>query len=186
MILSVSRRTDIPAFYSDWFMNRLREGFVYVRNPMNYKQVSNVVLNPEVVDCIVFWTKNPEKLMNHLDEIDQMGYQYYFQFTITPYNHSIEPSLPPKARIIETFKRLSNKIGKEKVVWRYDPIILNEELTIEHHVRSFAEMVASLSEFTTDCIIGLAERVYQWLQGANPKSANSGHGRYGGYWSAES
>ena len=86
MILSVSRRTDIPAFYSDWFFNRIKEGFVYVRNPMNIHQVSKIRIEPEVVDCIVFWTKNPSKMLDRLSELD--SYHYYFQFTVNPYNHS--------------------------------------------------------------------------------------------------
>lgn len=82
MILSVSRRTDIPAFYSEWLINRLKDGFVYVQNPMNANQISNIQLSPDVVDCIVFWTKNPKPLMEKLDLIDSMGYKYYFQFTL--------------------------------------------------------------------------------------------------------
>lgn len=84
MILSVSRRTDIPAFYSEWFMNRIREGFVYVRNPFNANQISKINIKPEVVDCIVFWTKNPKPLMDNLGELDKMNFKYYFQITITP------------------------------------------------------------------------------------------------------
>ena len=90
MILSVSRRTDIPSYYSEWFMNRLHEGYVYVRNPMNKNQVSKILLTPNVVDCIVFWSKNPKPMMDKLEKIDQMGYKYYFQFSVTPYGKSIE------------------------------------------------------------------------------------------------
>lgn len=157
MILSVSRRTDIPAFYTEWFMNRLHEGFVYVKNPMNANQISKVNIRPEVVDCIVFWSKNPEPLIKKLDEIDQMGYKYYFQFTITPYDSSIEKSLPDKNEIIETFIALSKKIGKDKVIWRYDPIILNDKLTIDFHVNKFAEMMAKLSYYTNECIISFVD-----------------------------
>lgn len=81
MILSVSRRTDIPNYYSDWFLNRIKEGYLYVRNPINVHQISKIILSPEVVDCIVFWTKNPEPLLARLDELDE--YKYYFQFTLT-------------------------------------------------------------------------------------------------------
>ena len=83
MILSVSRRTDIPCFYSEWFYNRIKEGYVCVRNPMNPHQVSKIELSPEVVDCIVFWTKNPEPMMDRLEELSE--YNYYFQFTLTLY-----------------------------------------------------------------------------------------------------
>lgn len=121
MILSASRRTDIPAFYADWFLNRLREGSVLVRNPMNYHQVSEVKLTPENVDCIVFWTKNPSHFIEKLPEIDNLGYRYYFQFTLNPYDRSIEENLPEKNVLIETFKRLSDQCGPQKVIWRYDP-----------------------------------------------------------------
>jgi hypothetical protein len=87
MILSVSRRTDIPAFYSEWFFNRLKEGFALVRNPMNPHQISRVDISPKNIDCIVFWSKDPEKIIGRLDEL--AGYTYYFQFTITPYNRDI-------------------------------------------------------------------------------------------------
>ena len=97
MILSVSRRTDIPAFYMPWFMNRLREGYVMVRNPMNYHQVSRVSLSPEVIDCIVFWTKNTMPLMPHLGEI-ALQYPFYIQYTLNPYGRDLEPGLPPLAQ----------------------------------------------------------------------------------------
>ena len=103
MILSVSRRTDIPAFYSDWFFNRLREGFVYVRNPMNIHQVSKITLSPELIDCIVFWSKNPKPMLSRLNELK--GYMYYFQFTINPYDTRMEVSVPKKEAIIKTAVR---------------------------------------------------------------------------------
>ena len=90
MILSVSRRTDIPAFYSDWFFNRIKAGLVDVRNPMNIHRISRIDISPEVVDCIVFWTKNPEPILPFLKEIDDMDYDYYFQMTITDYEDDIE------------------------------------------------------------------------------------------------
>ena len=103
MIISASRRTDIPAFYSEWFMRRLREGWVYVPNPMNSHQVRNVSLDPEVVDCIVFWTKNPQNMLKYLREISEMGYLYYFQFTLTPYDASLETHLPSKTDLVDVF-----------------------------------------------------------------------------------
>ena len=121
MILSVSRRTDIPNYYSEWFINRIREGYLYVRNPMNFHQISKIDLSPRIVDCIVFWTKNPLPLMDQLDELKD--YKYYFQFTLTGYGKDIEPGLPDKKKeMTDIFRRLSEKTGKEKVIWRYDPI----------------------------------------------------------------
>ena len=157
MILSVSRRTDIPAFYTEWLMNRLNEGYIYVKNPMNSNQISKVEINPDVVDCIVFWSKNPKPLISKLEEIDTMGYKYYFQFTITPYDNTIERSLPGKEEIVETFKLLSNKIGKDKVIWRYDPIILNDRLNIDYHIESFERIISKLSGYTDECIISFVD-----------------------------
>jgi len=158
MILSVSRRTDIPAYYSEWFINRLKAGYVYVRNPMNPDQISKVALNTDVVDCIVFWSKNPEPLLSKLDFIDNLGYKYYFQFTITPYNKNIETGLVDKRRIADTFIRLSERIGKEKVIWRYDPIIINNQFSIEYHVDSFRKLADKLSGYTEECVISFVDR----------------------------
>jgi len=152
MILSVSRRTDIPNYYSDWFFNRIKEGFLYVRNPMNIHQISKIDLSPEVIDCIVFWTKNPENMIERLDELKD--YKYYFQFTLTGYGKDVEPNIPNKRNeLIPTFKRLSEKIGKEKVIWRYDPILINQRYTMEYHLRAFDEIASSLSGYTEKVVI---------------------------------
>ena len=127
MILSVSRRTDIPAFYSEWFFNRIKAGFVDVRNPMNIHRVSRVKITPDVVDCIVFWTKNPKPMLSHINELSD--YKYYFQFTVNPYDKLIEEAVPKKYSIIDTFKALSDKIGSNRVIWRYDPILLSDIIT---------------------------------------------------------
>ena len=118
MILSVSRRTDIPSYWSDWFLRRIKEGFACVRNPMNPHQISQISLSPEVVDCIVFWTKNPGPLAKRLDELD--GYPYYFQYSLTGYGKDVESNLPDKkAVLIPLFQELSRKLGPKRVVWRY-------------------------------------------------------------------
>ena len=130
MIISASRRTDIPTYYSKWFINRLKDGYVYVRNPMNIHQISSISLSPDVVDGIVFWTKNPIPMFNKLDELK--NYSYYFQFTLNPYGKDIEPNVPSKKDIIiPAFQQLSKEIGKDRVVWRYDPIFLNEKYNME-------------------------------------------------------
>lgn len=139
MILSASRRTDIPNYYMDWFLHRVQEGFVYVRNPINPHQISRISLSPSVVDCIVFWTKNPENMLPHLGEL--AAYPYYVQFTLTSYGRDIEPNLPDKKnRLIPTFQALSSKIGKERVVWRYDPIFLNQRYTVSYHLAAFRKL----------------------------------------------
>lgn len=155
MIISVSRRTDIPAFYSEWFFNRLKEGFVYVQNPINPKQVSKVVLSPETVDCFVFWTKNPKPMLKRLDELKD--YKYYFQFTITGYNSDVEMGINNKSDIIQTFKELSNSIGKDKVILRYDPIFLSKEYTIDYHVRAFRKLCSQLEGYTKKCVISFID-----------------------------
>ena len=156
MILSVSRRTDIPNYYSDWFINRIKEGFLYVRNPINIHQISKIDLSPEVVDCIVFWTKNPENMIERLDELKR--YKYYFQFTLTGYGKDIEPNIPDKRSVlISTFKNLSDKIGKDKVIWRYDPILLSNKYTMEYHLKAFEEISGSLAGFTEKVIISFMD-----------------------------
>lgn len=152
MIISASRRTDIPAFYSTWLVNRLKAGFVYVRNPMNPNQVSKIPLNTEMVDCIVFWTKNAAPLMAKLDMIDSMGYLYYFQWTLTPYGKDIEGNLPDKAKIIDSFKALSAKIGSQRIIWRYDPIIVSRKFPVEYHIQAFAKLCHQLKGYTNKCI----------------------------------
>lgn len=161
MILSVSRRTDIPAFYSDWFFNRLKEGFALVRNPMNIHQVSKVTLSPEVIDCIVFWSKNPKPMLARLDELKD--YMYYFQFTINPYDRGLELGVPRKEGIISTFKELSEKIGPKRVVWRYDPILLTENMGVDYHVRYFEEIAKRLEGYTNTCVISFVD-LYQKTQ----------------------
>lgn len=156
MILSVSRRTDIPNYYSEWFLNRIREGYLYVRNPINTHQISKIILSPEVVDCIVFWTKNPEPLFSRLDELDE--YKYYFQFTLTGFGNDIECNVPHKKKyMIPTFQKLSQKIGKERVIWRYDPIIFTDKYTPQYHLKAFGQMAKELHGYTSKCVISFVD-----------------------------
>ncbi len=156
MILSVSRRTDIPNYYSDWFIARIKEGFLYVRNPMNAHQVSKIDLSPELIDCIVFWTKNPANMIEKLEDL--RNYMYYFQFTLTGYGKDVEPNLPNKREeLIPTFKRLSEKIGKERVIWRYDPIMVSKRYTINYHLKAFEEIASSLADYTENVVISFVD-----------------------------
>lgn len=156
MIISASRRTDIPTYYSDWFFNRIREGFVCVRNPMNIHQISKVSLDPSVVDGIVFWTKNPIPMMNRLDELKD--YTYYFQFTVNPYGPDVEQNIPSKRNvIIPAFQELSKKIGPERIIWRYDPIFLTPKYSTEWHIHCFEYMAEALSGYTRKCIISFLD-----------------------------
>jgi hypothetical protein len=155
MIISASRRTDIPAFYSQWFFNRLNQGFVMVRNPMNPQLVSKISLNPQLIDCIVFWTKNPGNMMKHLDQLK--GYHYYFLFTITSYGPDLEKYLPPKDEVIEIFIELSRKLGKEKVIWRYDPVLITDTIDEEYHYHHFDYIARKLHPYTERCIISFLD-----------------------------
>ena len=150
MIISASRRTDIPAYYSEWMLGRIKERVVHVRNPINKHQVREISLEPDVIDCIVFWSKNPKPMLEKLESLS--GYSYYFQFTLNPYDNDIERNLPPKEEIIESFKRLSDKIGPQRVIWRYDPVLLNPRYSITYHIDKFSAFASRLKGFTEKVI----------------------------------
>lgn len=175
MIISASRRTDIPAFYAPWFLNRLGEGHVLVPNPFNPRSVSRVSLRPDAVDCIVFWTKNPAPMLPRLGELN--GFKYYFQFTLNPYGKDIERNLPSIEERIETFRKLSEMIGKERVVWRYDPILINETYDTRFHREAFARLARKLSNHTERCMgsassTAIAISVRPWTAG-HPSAGNA-------------
>lgn len=156
MILSVSRRTDIPNYYSEWFINRIKEGHLYVRNPMNPHQISRIICSPDVVDCIVFWTKNPANMLDKLDSL--RDYIYYFQFTLTGYGRDVEPNLPDKrAELIPTFRKLSERIGKEGVIWRYDPILFSPRYSMDYHLKAFEEIADNLAGYTERVVISFID-----------------------------
>ncbi len=171
MILSASRRTDIPCCHALWFMNRIREGFVLTRNPMNPSQLFRFSLSPDIVDCIVFWTKDPANLMPYLDELDERGYQYYFQFTLTPYGPDLEKFLRPKAGIQHTFLSLSQRVGKNRVVWRYDPIVLSSQFNIDYHKTQFFRLCQLLSPYTDTVTISFLD-LYPKLKNAGFRCAS--------------
>lgn len=151
MILSVSRRTDIPAYYSQWLVNRFKEGYILTRNPMNHHQVSKVLLKPELIDCIVFWTKDPENLIDKLESFKE--YPYYFHITINPYGEDVERRVRPKKDIIESVKRLCGLIGKDRIIWRYNPIIITDKYTLEYHSKYFAQLMKMLQPYCSKCVI---------------------------------
>ncbi|WP_455619893.1 DUF1848 domain-containing protein [Eisenbergiella sp.] len=174
MILSVSRRTDIPCRYSEWFMNRIREGFAVVRNPFNAGQLSRIPMTPEVVDCIVFWTKDPQPLMPYLKELDSRGYRYYFQFTLTPYSKALEPGLRDKKEIIRTFRSLAEQIGSSRIIWRYDPVVLNETMGIEYHRKAFRQLCCELQGCMRSVTVSFVDRYTgngYWQEPGKPEPA---------------
>lgn len=155
MILQTGMRTDIPAFYSDWFINRIREGYVLVRNPYNQSAVTKYRINPDVVDLIAFCTKNPAPMLEHMDILKSYG-QYWF-VTITPYSREIEPNVPDKKQVMDEFKILSKTVGIDSVGWRYDPIFISDKYSLDFHIDAFEKMAKELSEYTNTCIISFID-----------------------------
>lgn len=157
MIISASRRTDIPAFYSEWLMNRIGEAYCCVVNPFNANQVSRVSLRPRDVDAIVFWTKNAEPLIPHLVTLNGLGYRYYFQYTMNNYPPSLEPCVPDLQHRVDTFLQLSELIGRERIIWRYDPVIISKSTPEDYHREAFARIATALAGSTDQVVISLVD-----------------------------
>lgn len=155
MILQTGMRTDIPAFYSEWFMNRIKEGYVFVRNPYYPEQVTRYEINTNVVDLIAFCTKNPIPMMKYTEKLKAYG-QYWF-VTITPYGKDLEPNVPDKNIVIKCFRELSGIIGINSMGWRYDPVITNEKYSVEYHIYAFEKIASRLSGCTETCIISFVD-----------------------------
>ncbi len=171
MIINTGQRTDIPAFYAEWFANRIKEGIVCVRNPFNPAQVSRYRLDPSVVDVIGFCSKNPAPFFPYMNLIKDYG-QYWF-VTITPYGKDIEPGVPDKHRILEDFKELSRMVGINSIGWRYDPILINDRYTVDYHLKAFEQMASSLCGYTNTVVISfidLYEKVKRNFSEARPVS----------------
>ena len=152
MILNVSGRTDIVAFYSKWFMNRYKDGYVDVRNPFYPKLVSRIYFND--VDLIVFCTKNPVPILNNLDKINK---PIIFQVTLTPYGKDIEPNVPPKGKIIVAIKKISSIIGVDNLYVRYDPILINDKYDVPFHIRSFESLCTKLNGYIKHIIVSFVD-----------------------------
>lgn len=155
MIIQTGMRTDIPAFYSEWLLNRIREGYVLVRNPYNPSQVTRYSLSPDVVDLIAFCTKNPAPMLPHMEELKPYG-QYWF-VTITPYGKDIEPNVPDKQKVMESFKLLSDILGADSIGWRYDPILVDAGHSVEWHISEFEKMAQTLAGYTQTCVISFLD-----------------------------
>nr|WP_325194801.1 DUF1848 domain-containing protein [uncultured Oscillibacter sp.] len=162
MIINTGQRTDIPAFYARWFLKRLQAGFVCVRNPYNPSQVSRYRLSPDVVDCIGFCTKNPLPMLSYLDRLQDYGQYWYV--SITPYGRDLEPNVPDKHLLLDAFRQLSQKVGKLRVGWRYDPILLTDRYTPEYHLRAFRTMAEALAGFTDTVVISFVDCYPKVLQ----------------------
>ncbi len=155
MVINTGNRTDIPAFFSDWFYNRIREGYVLVRNPYHPEFVTRYRLDPSVVDVISFCTKNPLPILRRIHELDT--FRTFFMVTITPYGREIEPYVPDKEKIIDAFRRLSEYAGRDAVSWRYDPVFISEKYTADFHKKKFAEMAEKLKACTDQCVVSFID-----------------------------
>ena len=155
MIINTGQRTDIPAFYSEWFVNRLKAGFVLVRNPYQPQRVTRYRLNPEVVDLIGFCTKNPTPMLPHMDLLKPYGQYWYV--TVTPYGRDIEPRVPGKLRVLDSFRRLSDTVGADSMGWRYDPMFINDAWTVERHIKAFEYMAKELAGYTRTAVISFID-----------------------------
>ena len=167
MIINTGMRTDIPAFYHEWLINRIREEYVLVRNPYNLSQVTRYSLSPEVVDLITFCTKNPSPILPHMDILKPYG-QYWF-VTITPYGKDIEPNVPDKQKVMEDFKRLSDIVGVDSMGWRYDPILVDAEHSVEWHIDQFEQMSENLAGYTKTCVISFID-IYKKVERNFPEA----------------
>lgn len=166
MIINTGQRTDIPAFYSKWFINRIREGYVLVRNPYYPSLVTKFLLNPDVVDVIGFCTKNPRPMFKYLDELKPFGQFWYI--SITGFDKDIEPNVPSIDQVIEDFKFLSYKVGKNAIALRYTPIIINEKYTLQRHIDTFEYITSKLEGYTSLAVFGFVD-IYDKLKRNHPE-----------------
>ena len=157
MIISASRRTDIPAFYSEWFINRIRAGYCTVPNPFNTKQVSWIDLSPDQIDVIVFWTRNPRPLFPYLKELDRLGYRFYFQYTVMANPTAIDPKSPPTETAIKASRDLSELVGAKRLIWRYDPIVFTPLTPPTYHQEAYAKIAQNLIGCTNRSVISLVD-----------------------------
>ena len=151
----MGQRTDIPGFFSRWFINRVKEKFVFVRSPYAPQQLLRYRIEPEVVDILSFCTKNPAPMLPHLEYIRR--FPQIWQVTITPYGKEIEPGVPEKSDVIKAFQALSKRVGAAACLWRYDPVFLSETYSAAFHREAFAKLACALRGFTTVCVVSFID-----------------------------
>ena len=156
MIVNVGGRTDIVNYYTTWLINRLKEGYVYSRNPLFTNNVSKISLNPKDVDCLMFCSKNYKPIIKYMKDINEK-YRIICHYTITAYEKDVEPNVSTIEESIKTLKELSKIVGKEKVLWRYDPILLTEKYTVQRHIETFEYMAKEISPYVQRCIFSFVE-----------------------------
>lgn len=167
MIINTGARTDTVQYYTNWLLNRFREGYVLTRNPMFPNKVSRYELSPDKVDCVVFCSKNYKPILSNLHEITDR-FHTYFHYTITAYGKDIEPGVPDISESMQTLIALSEQVGKERVSWRYDPVLLTKHYTIETHLLTFEKMAKILAPHIDRCIFSFVE-MYKKLEANMPE-----------------
>ena len=167
MIINTGGRTDTVQYYSDWLLRRFAEGYVLSRNPLFPDKVTRYELTPDKVDCVVFCSKNYKPILPRLREITDR-FPAYFYYTITAYGKDVEPGVPSIEESIETLKELSALVGKERVAWRYDPVLLTREYTIRRHLDTFPWMARELAPYIDRCIFSFVE-MYKKLETNMPE-----------------
>lgn len=155
MILNTGSRTDIPAYYSEWFYNRIEAGYVLSRNPYYPSQVTRYLLDPELIDAMIFCSKNPEPMLERISLL--AAYSTFWFVTITPYGKDIEPYVPPKEQVIRSFQRLSGIVGRQRMSWRYDPVFITDKYSVSYHTEQFGFMAEALSEYTDQCVVSFID-----------------------------
>jgi len=155
MIVSASRRTAVPAFFVSDFLVSMRRGFLDVRNPYDARRIRRVSLKPEDVDVVVFWTKNPLPMEGRFGEFEAYGIPCLVLFTLTPYGADLEPGVPGKEAVLDSFFRLSDRLGPERVSWRYDPVVIADGMDESWHLSRFGELARRLEGRTERCIASL-------------------------------
>ena len=155
MILNTGSRTDIPAYYSDWFYNRIREGYVLARNPYYPTQITKYLLSPDFIDIMVFCTKNPFPMLDRISLLS--AFDMFWFVTITPYGEEIEPHVPPKELVIKHFQELSKLIGKDRISWRYDPVFVTDKYSVDYQVEQFCKMAKELAGYTNQCVVSFID-----------------------------
>ena len=167
MILNTGSRTDTVQYYTEWLLKRFEQGFVYSRNPMFPNKVTKYELDPQTLDCIIFCSKNYEPILPYIKNITDK-FNTYFHYTITAYNKDIEPNVPTIDKSIETLIKLSNIVGKQRIAWRYDPILLTKKYSKELHYKTFDYIAQKLSSHIDRCIFSFVE-MYKKLKTNMPE-----------------
>lgn len=167
MIINTGGRTDTVQYYTKWLLKRFEEGFVYSRNPLFPNKVTRYELTPDKVDCVIFCSKDYKPILDYLPKIIEK-FSTYFYYTITSYGRDVEPNVPSIEKSIETLKKLSSIVGKKRLAWRYDPVLLTEKYTIKAHLESFEMMAREIAPFVDRCIFSFVE-MYKKLKTNMPE-----------------